>query len=208
LQGSGLPFVEVMNSKELDGVIASLSKSLTVNLPTVSTTSTNHATGSATFLVETIVIDQLTTFYNILMDDIIDNVSRKRDPEARDMPVQADYGQARRRMTRFLFELNKLPCHKLYLCLEEVDKDDKGNERGLPMIAGKLAREVGAYVDFMLRFCTRREQQGNRVREYRALQTSTDSLWEAKDSTGRLPAWIEVAGPKTDVWGIIRNAIQ
>lgn len=146
------------------------------------------------YKVETLVFDQLTTMYNIFMKDILAKVARNR--ENKETPNQQDYGQIRRRMQDVFFDVNATEGYKkVYLCLAERDKDSETGmlTKGLPMLAGKLASEVVQFVDFLFYLHLHREQDAKTkvVREFRRIATQPFGVWQAKDSSGKLPPFFE-----------------
>ena len=205
LHGTGISVIEIQTRRQMEEVLLDLKKDVPIvphsvidlkkDFTEVASELQNSSLGLGGGKIKTIVIDQLTTMYNIFMGNIMENVSRKREnPET---PAQADYGQVRRSFTNFLIELNNIPnLHKVYLSLAEIDEDKQTGERyGAPMIPGKLAREVLAFTDFVFRMHNRREVINNKFIEYRVFQTPPDRIWLAKVSTGRLPKLIKIPSP-------------
>lgn len=162
------------------------------------------------YKVETLVFDQLTTMYNLFMKDVLDNVKRNREnPET---PNQQDYGQIRNRMHKIFFEVNGVEGYKkVYLCLPERDTDPETKipGKGLPMLAGKLANEILQFVDFVFYFHQHREQnpRTKQVREYRRIATQPHGIWQAKDSSGKLPPFFEVTSPDFPLWDFMQKEI-
>jgi len=210
LHGTGISVIEIQTRQQMEEVLLDLKKDVPIvphsvidlkkDFTEVASELQDNSLSLGGGKIKTIVIDQLTTMYNIFMGNIMKNVSRKREnPET---PAQADYGQVRRSFTNFLIELNNIPnLHKVYLSLAEIDEDEQTRERyGAPMIPGKLAREVLAFTDFVFRMHNRREVMNNKFIEYRAFQTQPDGIWLAKDSTGRLPKFIKIPSPDYNFW--------
>ena len=211
LHGSGLSIITINTKNQLDEVLMDLKKNEPPMTPYSIIDTKKDLTEAAKELlhgtmslggarVKTVIIDQLTTMYNIFMGNVMTSVSRKR--ENLETPAQADYGQIRRSFTNFLIELNNIPnLHKVYLALSEIDEDPDTKERyGAPMIPGKLAKEVLAFTDFVFRMHNRREVVNNKFVEYRAFQTQSEGIWLAKDSTGRLPKVIRIPSPDYNFW--------
>ena len=165
---------------------------------------------TALFHPKTLVIDQLTTLYNIYMSDVIRTVSRKR--ENMETPNLQDFGQARRRMLDFFQELNNLPgVHKVYLCLAEIDTDPQTQEqRGLPLLAGKLAQECMAFCDFIFYMFSDIVQnpQTKAISNVRRFATSVHGKWQARDSTGKLSKFIDLPDPRFDFWSHIVKEVS
>ena len=210
------PFVEIHTKDQLDRFVLD-SQAGTVRLSRMAEAASlpeaidKVARGDAyaSYAPKAYVFDQLTTLYNVLMNHVMQNVTRNR--ENADTPSQQDYQQARRLMMNFFFEISKVPnVHKVFLALEEIDRDqDTKEQRGVPSVPGKLAYEVSQYVDFVFHMHATRvmDQQTKRVREFRAFATAKHGLWLAKDSSGRLPALIESTGPDFSLWDFIHSRL-
>lgn len=208
LIGSSIPYVEFSDKPQLDSFILDITRS---GMPKLKRPKSAASLPDAIdkmaqsgnyeeWTPKTLVIDQLTTMYNIMMNHCMTNVARKRDNV--DTPAMQDYQQARRIAMRFFFDLAKVKCHKVFLCLEEIDTDETGNKRGLPSVPGKLAGEVMQYTDFVFHMVNTREAVGQppKLQEFRALHTQPHGLWQAKDSSGKLDPMIRSTGTDFNLW--------
>ena len=218
LAGSNIPFIEIRTKQQLDLLISSIKRDngMVVQRPirskdmATTLTAVGKAGGATTepYVVKTLIIDQLSSAHVLLMQNIMTSVARGR--ENPDTPAQMDFRQVLQQFTKMMVEVNSIPhMHKVYLALADIRLDmDTSEKYGAPMIPGMLSLDVLKYVDFVFRMHVRRVIESNKVREFRAFQTQPDGLWKAKDSTGKLPAYIEIPSPNYDYWNeVIVKAI-
>jgi len=217
LAGSGTPFIEIFTKAELDKFVLEARRT---GLPKLTLQAKPKSMVDAlkvleadelvrTYEPKTLVIDQMTSLYDLILRDVLRNVVRNR-PQP-DLPGQPDYGQGHRRFLDFIFEINQIPnVHKVYLALAELDEDENTKERyGAPALPGKMAREVLRFFDFVFRMHIKREMRDGKLYEYHSFQTQPDGTWLAKDSSGKLPRYIEIPRPNYDFWNeVIVKAIR
>lgn len=83
------------------------------------------------------VLDSLTTYQRMDMDDILaEGLSRKSDKDPW-VPEWKDYQRNQRRIVRRVTDFNALPVNMLYTCLTMNPEDEEGNEFVFPQIHGK-----------------------------------------------------------------------
>ena len=207
LTGTNIPFIEVATKAQLDEIVVQFKGD---GIPNITRMPKQPASLEAAlkspgvelpenYVVKTLVFDQMTSMYAMILMDAVATVARKRFlPEIPDKP---DYGTAHTRFLNAIFDINKIPkIHKVYIALAEMDEDELTKERtGLPMVPGKMAREVLKFTDFVFRMHTRRAVENGKLREFRAFQTQPEGSWIAKDSSGKLPKpYFELPSPDYD----------
>ena len=219
LTGTNIPFIEISTKDQLDEIVLAFVRTgiPNITLPAQQNISLEEALKNPgvelprNYVVKTLVLDQLTSMYAMILGDAVRTVARRRFlPEIPDKP---DYGTAHTRFVNAIFDINKIPkIHKVYIALAEMDEDELTKERtGLPMVPGKMAREVLKFVDFVFRMHTRRAMEGNKLREFRAFQTQPEGSWIAKDSSGKLPKpYFELPSPDYDFFNetIIKSLLK
>ena len=218
LLNSGIPYIEVQTKEQMDEILIEVRRNGTIKVPpqlkrssSLADAITKASDGKFTeeYAVKTIVIDQLSSMHTLFINHVLTKVARNR--ENPDTPNQQDYQQTLRQFNSWVIEVNQVPrTHKVWLALAEIDEDTRTKERyGAPSIPGRLAVDILKYVDFVFRFYIRRTVTAGTVKESRVFQTQPDGMWKAKDSTGKLPAVIEIPGPAFPVWsGVIVPALE
>jgi AAA domain len=155
---------------------------------------------------KTLVLDQLPSLYNLHSEDILVNTSRKRDNA--ETFAQSDFGQARNRFLRMMMQLSRVKCadktpiNLLLLSIGEPDVDQQTQDRTyLPMLPGKLAREMPGQVSFVFHMENeRRVLPSKQSINVRVIHTQSRPGYFAKDSTGLLPPKIDIPSPDFPFW--------
>lgn len=207
LIGKKIPYIEIFTKAQLDEFMLEASKNGLPRLDYIKKALTMEEAIAVSengvmekYEPKTLVTDQMTSMYSLLLDNVVKTVARKRF--LADHPEMADYGTAHKQFLNYMYTINQIPgVHKIYLALSELDEDELTKERyGGPMVPGKMAREVLKFTDFVFRMHVRREMRDNKLYEYRAFLTQPEGTWLAKDSSGKLPKVIELPSPDYDFW--------
>jgi hypothetical protein len=114
--------------------------------------------GSVTYQGKTyrsLAIDPLNEFYNLIMKSVLSMTP------GRELPKQPDWGLSHDRFERTIREVEKLPVHKYYTCLEFVQQDElTGRILGLPLLPGKMAEKAPALFDYIFHAQTEQKKGG------------------------------------------------
>lgn len=138
----------------------------------------------------TLVIDSLTTLSDRIMEHIMrENPGVKRNiTRGAQAPALQDYGLFRIFMKQFIGELISLPCNLIVIAHIDITKDETtGATLRIPMLTGKLARELPIYFEEV--YMAFVEGEGDK-RKYRA-QTQTDRKFSCRTQRG-LPQIIDL----------------
>ena len=99
---------------------------------------------------QTIVIDDLCATYWLALHAVITQAIAKKDSHDADMATLQDYGRARIWIHKLLTALVKLPAHIIVTAKAERIRDESTGKLVIqPLMAGKLANEVGAFFDLV-----------------------------------------------------------
>lgn len=152
---------------------------------------------------QTLVLDQLPSLYNMQSMDILKHTKRTRVNDETFDP--ADFGQARQRFLRMVMDLSRIRCasgtpaNLLLLSLSEPDVDPSTPTRtNLPMLPGKLAREMPGFVSFVLEMVQEKNPTG--PGDQRVVYTQPRPGHFAKDASGLLPPRIAIPSPTFPLW--------
>ena len=142
---------------------------------------------SGDFPYETIVIDSLTTFSDLMMNYLMKmNPGVKRVvTQGVQIPSQQDYGIARIFFKETISKIISFPCNVVFTAHIQI-KEDKvtGELLRVPMIAGKLATELPIFFEEVYRTFVRDDK-------YMA-QTRADRKFNCRTQIPGLPAEIEL----------------
>jgi energy-coupling factor transporter ATP-binding protein EcfA2 len=142
---------------------------------------------------KTVVIDSLTECAKFNMYTIMDELVSRKVDEGKvvdpDIPSVREWGKNIEQMRKFVRAFRDLPMHTIFTCLERVDKDDKtGAQTIKPMLSGKLADEVSAFLDVVMYYYVKETVvEGGENELKRVLLTRKTAKHTAKDRTGKLP---------------------
>ncbi len=137
---------------------------------------------------QTVVLDSLTemqkfSMYNIMRDVIKEHPDR--DPE---VPSIREWGKNIEQIRKLVRAFRDLPMNSIFTALAATDKDNKTNMVVTrPSLSGKLAMEVGGFVDIML-YMNTKVVDGELLRLVQSV--GTDSVI-AKDRSDNLPTVVE-----------------
>lgn len=128
-------------------------------------------------------------FKSVALDSIseIAEVVLNAEKKATKDPRQA-YGAMQEQVTDIVRAFRDLPGrHVFFTAKVEKAADEQGRILYAPSMPGnKLAQQLPYFFDEVFALRIERDADGN---NQRALMTSGDGLWQAKDRSGRLDAW-------------------
>ena len=137
---------------------------------------------------QTVVLDSLTEMQKFSMYRIMADVLKEhpdRDPE---VPSIREWGKNIEQIRRLVRAFRDLPMNTIFTALATTDKDNKtGAVVTRPSLSGKLAMEVGGFVDIML-YMNTKVVDGELIRLVQSV--GTDSVI-AKDRSDNLPSVVE-----------------
>lgn len=140
----------------------------------------------------TVVLDSLTEIQKFNMYNIMSDLVRLKPDIDPDIPDMRMWGKNIEQIRRFVRGFRDLPMNTIFTALVKEDKDQKtGALRMKPMMSGKLADEVAAFLDIVCYMYVKQIQDGDEVRTKRLMLTQATESQVAKDRSGRLPTIIE-----------------
>lgn len=146
----------------------------------------------------TVIIDSLTEAAKFNMYGVMaDLVARKLDDGKYvdpDIPSVREWGKNIEQMRKFVRAFRDLPVHTIFTALERVDKDERtGMQTIKPMLSGKLADEIAAFLDVVLYYYIKEVPgaDGGEPELKRVLLTKKTAKHTAKDRSGKLPQLIQ-----------------
>ena len=133
---------------------------------------------------QTVVLDSLTEIQKFSMYRIMTKVLEEhpdRDPE---VPSIREWGKNIEQIRRLVRAFRDLPMNVVFTALAATDKDNKtGLVTTRPSLSGKLAMEVGGFVDILLYMYIKRVEDDNQ----RLLLSAGTEGQIAKDRSDNLP---------------------
>ncbi len=136
---------------------------------------------------QTVVLDSLTEIQKFSMYRIMASVLKEhpdRDPE---VPSIREWGKNIEQIRRLVRAFRDLPMNVVFTALAATDKDNKtGLVTTRPSLSGKLAMEVGGFVDILLYMYIKRVDDENQ----RLLLSAGTEGQIAKDRSDNLPSVI------------------
>lgn len=141
----------------------------------------------------TVVIDSLTECQKFNMYTIMTNLVNRKTDEGKDVdpdiPSVREWGKNIEQMRKFVRAMRDLPIHTIFTCLEQQIKDDKTGSIAIkPMLSGKLADEVAAFLDVVLYYYVKEVPvEGGEAEIKRVLLSRRTARHTAKDRTSKLP---------------------
>lgn len=137
----------------------------------------------------TVVLDSLTEIQKFSMTQIMKDLIRDHDDRDPDIPSMREWGKNIEQIRRFVRGFRDLPMNTIFTALVRVDKNSRtGKETMMPMLSGKLASEVAAFLDVVGYYYIKTDDEGDLKRWL--LTTKTEEQ-VAKDRSGMLPMVIE-----------------
>lgn len=141
----------------------------------------------------TVVLDSLTEIQKFNMYNIMSDIVRLKPDVDPDIPDMRMWGKNIEQVRRFVRGFRDLPMNTVFTALVKEDKDQKtGALRMKPMLSGKLADEVAAFLDIVCYMYVKQVGNAEDIETKRLLLTQATEEQVAKDRSGRLPAIIEV----------------
>lgn len=145
----------------------------------------------------TVVVDSLTECQKFNMYTIMKELVDRKTDEGKDVdpdiPSVREWGKNIEQMRKFVRAMRDLPIHTIFTCLEQEKKDEKtGAVKVKPLLSGKLADEVAAFLDVVMYYYVKEvpAQDGGEMELKRVLLTRKTAKHTAKDRSGKLPMLI------------------
>ena len=141
---------------------------------------------------KTVVLDSLTEIQKFSMYNIMTDLIQKRPDLDPDVPGMREWGKNLEQMRKMVRGFRDLEMHTIFTALNMSDKDQKtGLTTMQPMLSGKLAKEVAAFLDVVVYYYVKQIGDGSDAEFKRLLLTQKTDAQVAKDRTGKLPMIIE-----------------
>ena len=125
---------------------------------------------------ETVVIDSLTRYSELLMEEILNRKKREK-------PQIQDWGELVSSIKKLIWKLQSKNINTIFITLETEEKDEDTLVKR-PNIPGQLKTAIPAIVDIVGYMIAKRD--GERV-----IAVNPTEKWYAKDRSGKLPAFVE-----------------
>lgn len=133
---------------------------------------------------KTVVLDSLSEIQKFSMYNIMTDVTKKDSDRDPDVPGMREWGKNTEQIRKMVRGFRDLPLNTFFTALARYDKDEKsGLIKASPALSGKLANEVGGYVDILLYMY--RKVIGSTIQ--RLVLTSGTGKEIAKDRSDKLP---------------------
>jgi hypothetical protein len=140
----------------------------------------------------TIILDSLSeiqkfSMYAIMEKRVVDALA-KGDEADPDVPGMREWGKNIEQVRKFVRAFRDLPVNTIFTALAKEDKDPRtGKRKRLPSLSGRVAQEVGAFLDVVVYYYLKRDGD----EEKRLLLCNATEDTTAKDRTARLPMVVE-----------------
>lgn len=140
---------------------------------------------------KTVVLDSLTEIQKFSMNQIMVEVVAKEPGRDPDIPSLREWGKNIEQIRRLVRAFRDLPVNTIFTALLREEKDNKtGTVTLKPMLSGKLASEVAAFLDIVTYLYVVSQQKGDEMHRERVLLTGATEKVTAKDRSNRLPLTI------------------
>lgn len=141
---------------------------------------------------QTVVLDSLTEIQKFNMYNIMSEVVRLKPDVDPDIPDMRMWGKNIEQIRRFVRGFRDLPMNTIFTALVKEDKDQKTGAMTMkPMMSGKLADEVAAFLDIVCYMYVKQVTKDDEVTTRRLMLTQATESQVAKDRSGRLPTIME-----------------
>lgn len=141
---------------------------------------------------QTVVLDSLTEIQKFNMYNIMSEVVRLKPDVDPDIPDMRMWGKNIEQIRRFVRGFRDLPMNTIFTALVKEDKDQKTGALTMkPMMSGKLADEVAAFLDIVCYMYVKQVTKDDEVTTKRLMLTQATESQVAKDRSGRLPTIME-----------------
>ncbi len=136
---------------------------------------------------DTVVLDSITECQKFGMYEIMRRALEQDSERDPDLPGIGEWGKNTEQIRRLVRAFRDLPQNCIFTALEKTETDKRGRRTTLPSLSTKLAGEVAAFIDIVVRLYIK-EVEGE---EKRLLLCRPTEEFVAKDRTRRLPPVIE-----------------
>lgn len=141
---------------------------------------------------KTVVLDSLTEIQKFSMYGIMEDLVRGKPEADPDVPGMREWGKNIEQIRRFVRAFRDLPMNSIFTALVRSEKDTKTGVTSLmPMLSGKLAHEVAAFLDIVVYYYVKQIGSGEGAELKRLMLCHKTEQHVAKDRSGRLPLVIE-----------------
>jgi len=141
----------------------------------------------------TVILDSLTEIQKFSMYQIMEDLIRVHPDRDPDVPSMREWGKNIEQIRRFVRAFRDLEMHTIFTALTRTDKNPRtGMETKKPMLSGKLADEVAAFLDIVGYYYTKEvHRDGEDPTTLRLLLCHKTEDVTAKDRSGNLPMVVE-----------------
>lgn len=137
---------------------------------------------------QTVVLDSITEIQKFSMTQIMIDLVKSEPARDPDIPSIREWGKNIEQMRRLIRAFRDLPINTIFTALMREDKDNKtGTVTRKPMLSGKLASEVAAFLDIVTYLYVRNIERDGEMQRTRLLLTGATDTTIAKDRSGSLP---------------------
>jgi hypothetical protein len=143
---------------------------------------------------KTVVLDSLTEIQKFSMYQIMEDLIKSNPDRDPDIPSMREWGKNIEQLRRFVRAFRDLDMHTIFTALVRVDKNPRtGLETRKPMLSGKLADEVAAFLDIVVYYYTKEifREGADESDTVRLMLTRKTEDTVAKDRSGNLPMIVE-----------------
>lgn len=136
----------------------------------------------------TVILDSITEIQKFSMVQIMIDLVKAEPARDPDIPSIREWGKNIEQMRRIIRAFRDLPINTIFTALMREDKDNKtGTVTRKPMLSGKLASEVAAFLDIVTFLYVKNLEKDGKVERTRLLLTGATDTTIAKDRSGSLP---------------------
>lgn len=133
---------------------------------------------------KTVVLDSLSEIQKFSMYNIMTDLVSEHPDRDEDVPGMREWGKNIEQIRKFVRAYRDLPMHTIFTALSAADKNAKtGLMLHKPALSGKLAMEVGGFVDVLVYMYTKEVESEIR----RLMLTTNTDEYVAKDRSDSLP---------------------
>jgi AAA domain len=152
---------------------------------------------------QTVVLDSLTEIQKFNMYGIMNTLTQQRPDLDPDIPGMREWGKNIEQLRKMVRGFRDLPMNTIFTALVKSDKDARtGIIKEKPMMSGKLADEIAAFLDIVGYYYVKQTGAGEDTKFERILLTQSTEQQVAKDRSGKLPQ-IVLSPTMKDIWGLM-----
>jgi hypothetical protein len=137
---------------------------------------------------KTVILDSLSEVQKFNMYNVMQKLVEQNENRDVDVPSMREWGINLEQMRKFVRAFRDLPMNTIFTALMKAEKDQK---TGLlvkePLLSGKLAKEVAAFLDIVVFMYMREMEVDNETKQTRLLLSQATDTCTAKDRTAKLP---------------------